>query len=597
MFAEQLPHLPSTLLNFLPGPVARGRKAWTNLPTGTRKRLICTGEAALSQDWPLLPASAYMEFARNGNRTRFEDIYFTRRRMLNAMALAECVERQGRFLDRVADGAFLLCEESGWQLPAHNSYVRGGSRSALPDISAPVIDLFAAETGAQLALLASLLSDDLDRVAPEIVRRIDHELHQRIIAPYLSTHFWWMGNGDEPMNNWTAWCTQNVLVTTFTRPTDQATRRAVVEKAAHSLDAFLKDYGEDGACEEGALYYRHAGLCLFNALNILATVAPDAFLPLWQETKIRNIAEYIVNVHVDGQRYFNFADCSAVTERCGAREFLFGLATGSGALADFAAADWAEDETPDMPDDVSLFYRLQAAFKAQAMIDHGRAPQKKTDIYYPSVGLMIARDNRFALAAKAGDNGDSHNHNDVGSFTLYKDGQPFLIDVGVESYTAKTFSANRYDIWTMQSAYHNLPTFGGVMQRDGEAFAARDVSVEMNDAYARIGMDIAGAYPAAAGVRHYQRTVRLLKGHHVEVEDVFDGDQPAEVSLMLAQRPELTAETIILPGLGQITISGAGVARLEEIDVTDPRLRKAWPAQIYRVLLPLQADRLHLTIT
>jgi hypothetical protein len=110
-------------------------------------------------------------------------------------------------------------------------------------------------------------------------------------------------------------------------------------------------------------------------------------------------------------------------------------------------------------------------------------------------------------------------------------------------------------------------------------------------------MDIAGAYPAAAGVRHYQRTVRLLKGHHVEVEDVFDGDQPAEVSLMLAQRPELTAETIILPGLGQITISGAGVARLEEIDVTDPRLRKAWPAQIYRVLLPLQADRLHLTIT
>ncbi|MBP0575285.1 heparinase II/III family protein, partial [Mycobacterium tuberculosis] len=83
---------------------------------------------------------------------------------------------------------------------------------------------------------------------------------------------------------------------------------------------------------------------------------------------------------------------------------------------------------------------------------------------FPSVGVLVARDDRFALAVKAGDNGDSHNHNDTGSITLYKDGRPVLIDVGVESYTQKTFSPRRYEIWTMQSAYHNLPTFAGVMQ-------------------------------------------------------------------------------------------------------------------------------------
>ncbi|MFR2781088.1 MAG: heparinase II/III family protein [Clostridium sp.] len=78
-------------------------------------------------------------------------------------------------------------------------------------------------------------------------------------------------------------------------------------------------------------------------------------------------------------------------------------------------------------------------------------------MFYPSTGLFIARDSRFCLAVKAGDNDDSHNHNDTGSFTIYKDGKPLFADIGVETYQAKTFSPQRYEIWTMQSAYHNLP--------------------------------------------------------------------------------------------------------------------------------------------
>ena len=198
------------------------------------------------------------------------------------------------------DGIHAVCEESGWQLPAHNAQKRDGRHDPLPDPTRPVIDLFAAETGAELAVIASLLGDVLDAACPGIVQRIDHEIETRITRPYLDRHFWWMGNGDEPMNNWTAWCTQNVLFSTFTRPTTQATRRAVITKAAHSLDAFLKDYGEDGACDEGPHYYRHAALCLFGALSVMDAVAPNVFARLWREPKIRNMAEYIVHTHVRG---------------------------------------------------------------------------------------------------------------------------------------------------------------------------------------------------------------------------------------------------------------------------------------------------------
>lgn len=596
MFVECLGQLPYFLPDFAFAPVFADRQAWEAIPAAYRARLVAGGEAALGQEWPLITACAFMDYHRDGNRTRFEDLFFARRRMLNALVMAEAVEGQGRFLDQIINGVMLLCEESGWQLPAHNSYVRGGPRLALPDNSAPIIDLFAAETAAQLAVLASLLEQPLNAISPEIVRRIDRELQNRIIAPYLSSHFWWMGNGDEPMNNWTAWCTQNVLLTAFTRPNTQEDRRRIVEKSASSLDAFLKDYGDDGACEEGAMYYRHAGLCLFNALNVLSSVAPAAFSPLWQQPKLRNMAEYIVDVHVDGQSYFNFADCSAVADRCGAREYLFGVATGSNRLADFAASDWAQDMHPELPQEINLFYRLQTVFAAKAMLARSTHAVEKPDIYYPSIGLLIARDETYALAVKAGDNGDSHNHNDVGSFTLYKNGQPFLIDVGVESYTAKTFSPSRYEIWTMQSAFHNLPSFAGVMQQDGEAFAARDVQVELGALQSDISMDIAGAYPEQAHLRQYRRRVRLLKGHGVEIDDVFDGDKPAQLSLMFSQRPELSADGLHLPGLGNITVHGHASAVVEEIPITDPRLRMAWPDRLYRVLLPFKSNRLTLTV-
>ena len=87
------------------------------------------------------------------------------------------------------------------------------------------------------------------------------------------------------------------------------------------------------------------------------------------------------------------------------------------------------------------------------------APAAPHDVWYPSVGILVSRRGAYALGGKAGSNADSHNHNDVGSVTLYRDGRPLLIDVGVETYSKKTFSPQRYEIWTMQSGWHNLPQF------------------------------------------------------------------------------------------------------------------------------------------
>lgn len=566
--------------------------AWEALPVAIRAGLIARGEAALEASCPPLPASAYMDFKRNGNRTRFEAAYLARRRTLNAAVMAECADYQGRFLDTVINGVFALCEETGWQLPAHNTLVRDTPTTILPDIDTPVLDLFACETGAQLALIDHLLGPELDAVSPLIRARIRREINTRVIEPYLSRHFWWMGNGDEPMCNWTAWCTQNILLTVLSGDYDVELKRQVIFKAAGSLDAFLKDYGDDGACEEGAQYYRHAGLCLFTATDILTTVTDGAFFKLFSNPKIRNIADYILNIHIRDQTYFNFADCSPFAGRSGVREFLFGRAVGSMALADFAAHDWAaSDMDRDLPDEINLYYRLQAAFEAQAIASAVPANlPKRADIHYPSIGLFILRDPVFDLAVKAGDNGDSHGHADSGSVILYKHGKPLLIDIGVESYTAKTFSAARHEIWTIRSAYHNLPIFNGVEQGYGAAFGARAVAFAFADDESRVSMDLAPAYPDQAGLRSARRTVRLIKGQEVSIEDVRDPLGDSILHLIVAVEPVVAGSIIQLPGFARLTLTGAGTPTVETLTITDERLRTAWPDRLYRIAVPFSTQ-------
>jgi Heparinase II/III-like protein len=113
------------------------------------------------------------------------------------------------------------------------------------------------------------------------------------------------------------------------------------------------------------------------------------------------------------------------------------------------------------------------------------------------------------LGIKGGTNGESHNHNDVGSFILYLNGQPALIDVGVGTYTRQTFGPDRYKLWYMQSQWHNLPTINGVMQHNGTKYKARDVSFKSSQNGGEFQLDIAGAYPKEAHVKKWVRNVHF----------------------------------------------------------------------------------------
>lgn len=624
-----------------PYPKGRERSAWENIDEEARRELIKRGEAFLGFDYPYLKATDFCEFYRTGNRVHYEDRLFIKRKALDALVLAECVEHSGRFMDDIINGIFAICDESAWQHPAHNAYFRSSPILILPDTSNPVIELFSCETAAVLATVYYLLKDELDTFSPLICSRIVDEVEKRVITPYTTKHFWWMGNGDEAMCNWTIWCTQNVLLSAFLLPFSDDIRHIVFKKACESTDFFLKDYGDDGCCDEGAQYYRHAGLCLYQTLDILCRITDGYFNSLWNNEKIKNIALYILNVHVDDKYYINFADCSPVAGRAGTREYLFGKACRLDNLSTFAAQDYKRNPEKFQPDENNLYYRLQEVFTRKDILSENTdAPILHPQIFYPSVGLWIARNDTYTAAVKCGDNDDSHNHNDTGSITLYKNGSPLLADIGVESYTQKTFSAQRYEIWTMQSDYHNLPTINGAMQMNGPEYRATNIHHSFTADGGEISMDIAKAYPAEAHIKNYTRSV-LLSASGIKLNDSWsfnnvdnvDDDTIHSVILnfITYERPvvqmaegygndiytksdnnidnicnnkiDTKIRTINIGSLAKLCLYSEPSEfsdytdysdfsiQIEELPITDPRLMQCWKHSLYRIRIEVPGNR------
>ncbi|WP_035776070.1 heparinase II/III domain-containing protein [Butyrivibrio sp. VCB2001] len=615
-------------------PDISDRKEYEGLPAHLKAMLIEDGKRANKEPWSVILLSDYLEFSKNGNRVRFEELYFSRRRKLCSLVMAELAENKGTFIADILDGIYLILSESSWCLPAHNSHIRDAKQQEMPDVLHPIIDLFAAETGALLAFAEYLLRPVFREKSSDISEVIESALKERIFTPYETEHFWWMGDGKQPMCNWTPWIIQNVLICALTRPEGYFQEKELtdyLERSAISLDFFLDEYGDDGCCNEGAQYYSHAGLCLFGALYLMSdALKGTGFEEVFKEPLVKNIASYIVRMNVTDNIYINFADCAAICPRRTSREFLFGKLCGDEVLSSFAAADFrkADDGDRILTGEINLFYHVLQALSYEEMMDYPESEMLCEDSFFESTGLMVSRDETYICAAKAGDNADSHNHNDVGSFTIYKKGKPLIIDLGVGTYTRETFSDRRYEIWTMQSQFHNVPTFikndtevkiaslgfdsagdyyndGIILQKDGKEFGAKGVLAALEGdsktGASSLSMDIAGAYKSDE-VRRYFRTITHKKGSGVEVLDEYEGSATALLTLMTYEKPEVnvaaSGETCIRIGnLGEAVLSGGEVVEIQTYPITDERLKISWKHEVYRVLIKMSDGRISLKIS
>ena len=573
-----------------PYPPIADRRYWERVPRETSEHLLAQTVPISQKPWPLLTATAYARFNADGDRQAYERPYFARRDKLTAAVITAILTGNTSTAD-ITDGVWLLCEETSWCLPAHQP---GG----LPDPDDPHVDLFAAETAALLAWTALLTGEHEDRVRREV--------KVRVLDPYRARDDWgWLGlNGRAKLNNWTPWIHSNLLIASLLLD-DQP--QSTANRAVAALDRYLDVVPDDGGCDEGASYWWRAGASLFECMETLAEACGNDF-GAFQLPKVRAIARYPMAAHIAGDVHVNFAD-GGIRPPGIVPHLLYRFAarTGDSQVQQHARAMRREHAASLVTGPNSSLGRVLAAIAddewAAAPAEPFPAPLQS---WLPDTGVLTARECEgdtagLFLAAKAGHNDESHNHNDVGSFIVAYNGRPLLIDPGAGVYTRQTFGPDRYQIWTMQSSWHNTPAPAGHPQAAGRPHRATGVSAALTAAAAELALDLAAAYPAAAGVRSWHRTLRLDHAAPlISIHDSWELSQSSQRSvcyLITLEEPRVAGATIMLPsGLVidiDATVDGASAGHIsvERRDLDDPQLRATWGEHLYRITLALPGQR------
>ena len=580
----------------------KDRNYWASLPAVYQKQLTNGAEKQLKYVWQVVPASTYLEYTRSGNRQVMQKIYNDNTKALESLVLGELVDGKGRFINQIIDGVWTICEMSTWALSAHLSAQKAGL--GLPDVKEPILDLGVGNTAALLAWTHFFFKEQFQMVNPLITKRIEQEIQYRVLQPYYQRKdFWWMAfEKDDFVNNWNVWVNYNVLNCILLIETDEHKRVEGIYKTMQSVDKFINYYKNDGACEEGPAYWSSAGGMLFQYLDLLG-MATNKKVDIYQHPLIKNIGAYICNAFISQPYYINFADASAKLNPDAGLIYRYGKATNDTKMMGFGSYLAKMEKWNTKVPQANLENTIaDLAIASEMALYPPQQPFVKTS-WMAETEIALARDNDtssagFYFAAKGGHNNESHNHNDVGNFILYYNGQPALIDIGAETYTRQTFGPERYSIWAMRSTYHNLPVINGIEQQNGLQYKGKNASFNADTKKAIFSLDIAGAYPNSALVNKWSRKYQLNFNQSFEIKDDYrlkQNDGNTILNFMTPCTPTLSA-----PGKVQLS-STSGIKLnmlynsklaeliIEPITVTDERLLQNWPAQLYRLSFKLKS--------
>jgi len=576
-------------------PDYNSREFWERIPSNMKVAYISKAEEYLNYDWPVVKATDYLEFIRSGDRR--QQVYAEPGRALNSLVLGELIEGKGRFIDQIINAVWYYSEQTWWGWSAHLYFQK--APGGLPDINEPTVDLGVGEIACDLSWTWYLFRDEFDKVHPLISQRLKQAIMTKAVNPYFErSDFGYMGFTGGRVNNWNPWVNYNMLNCFMILEDDPARKVAMVTKIINSLDKFLNGYPDDGGCDEGPSYWGVAGSILYESLALLKDATAGKF-DVFDNPLIIKIGTYFPRVNIHAPYFINFADADATTGGNPATVYLYGKSINDRMMQKFGAYlarlnKWGENPfSGKICDQIENLVLLPEITKAEA--EEALVP----DFWLPETEIAGGRDREgsyegFFFGAKGGFNAESHNHNDVGSCIMYFNGKPCLIDLGRETYTAKTFGPQRYEIWTMQSAYHNLPVINGVEQKEGAAFKAKNSSFSASSKSVSFSADIAGAYLPAANIKSWVRTYTLNIGKNFIISDKYE---LSSITSAPTSSNLITSCRVSEGKPGELIFNGDGFTlrmsydpkkispEVEFIEVTDSGLKRYWPEGVTRVVL------------
>ena len=418
-----------------------------------RESVLKRAEYFMENDPPVIKFSKIHLYETTGNREIFEAVHSNYQARLHNLFLAYVITDDDKYIEPLADIIWNICDMESWSIPAHvREYLSIVRRRRNLDLCSC---LFAHR-------LAEAITYTKDKLPELVYRRAKEEITYRVIdsfADYTEKEFWWY----KVTNNWASVCISGVLGCYLCLADDEKIQ-AQLPRMMEIADHYLEGFEDDGCCVEGYSYwvYGFSYFCVFAKLLYDYT---NGEINYFANEKVHKIALFQQNVLINENECISFSDCPVTFKP-------------ESWLSHFLKGIYPDMQLPELPDecDDNPDEHLRRTFWTNP--DIPKSSITPSSHIFHNVQWFMCQGDGYALAAKAGHNDEFHNHNDVGSFIISKNGKVTFCDPGGGEYTFDYFGPKRYEIFITSARAHSVPIVNGELQkqgkREGEVLIAED---------------------------------------------------------------------------------------------------------------------------
>ena len=468
----------------------------TEIPEFIMRAAISEGAAYHEYQWPQLTANMFTDCT---NQTYKEESK-KRRVALSCLALAEHLEKKGRFLPDIINGLWLICEETTWSMPDGSGYLK--------DIELPKFDTAVAKTGQLLAICYNLFQRELPL---SVKKRVSYEIRKRCTLTFLEA------------KNFSPENVAGAFISCIFTEDNEDKRRMICDKVLDLVDDFLEKYKSDGfkAKNEHNIYLW--SVYIFDILELLYCCT-DNKLGVFESEKIMPVAKSIYQSYLGSD---GFAE--KTTETGGARIYLFGKRMDYKKLMDFGASEFMKNEDKLLSDSDNLFHKLYSVKHASEILSYGDNFDENESGYIDSMDIFIKKTKGFSVAIKGGSQS-------AGNLMVYLENEPYLVDL---------------------EKSHNLPIINGFSQFTN---TKRAYCTKLENG---LEIDLTETYPKDAGVKKWIRKVEAEEKYVIISEDFeLTKNEDIRLIMLMKNKPIIAGDRIIL-GNGQILWDGDMNLRVE----------------------------------
>ena len=394
------------------------------------------------------------------------------------------------------------CNEYSWAPLGHyNDYYQRKPSDYDPGL----LDIFACSVGFSMAEIKHLFKERFPRL---LVDRMTAEIRRRTIEPYVNRKFFWETHD----NNWTAVCNGSVGAVLMYEAPDLYYK---YQKRLHdAMECYLAPYRDDGMCVEGTAYWGF-GFGFFCNYAMLEREFTNGEVDWFKRDKVKAISTYIQRMYLQPKVVASYSDCNFK------EVYWYGLA--------HMLRQVYPNDVQKLPMlDVNLFSYVHFSFGLRTFLyfkqENVTEKLENGSFYSENCAYFTKRTDNYGFTCKGGDNGESHNHNDVGSFILARNNKQILCDLGYPGPTAKTknyHGSDRYSNFNPSALSHNIPFFNGIPQ---DGVRREIVFAKYNKENDSVSMDIKAGY----GVETLEKAERIFyfKDDEIIMHDKFRFNAP-----------------------------------------------------------------------